>query len=564
MSKKVEIEGVGVVEFPDTMSDQEIGTTIIEKIIPERDRQRAGGQTLTAAGPERPFFEKDGSRYLPTGEYIPPPAEQSLGLLDPAAAIGTGPTTEAPPILPMPQVVEENLPLAGALGGSLATGGLGLPAVLAAGGGAMLGGVPKVKGREIRTGEDIPWQQEAMEIGMEGLAGAGGEAIGILGSKLMHPILAPYAKKLADNGDAVAAQKLVTEGFAISPDQINKGRLAAGIQKVVDTVPPGTWVTKRHRTKLGQMLTNARQDFITDTLGLPGAGTGAELKAQRDALFQEALDIAEDVTFSTKSIGEWVNEYGADTITSKKLRDTVVKTLKDPSIENMNSIKSLVWRGFKDLSPDERTARGALKSALENDVSAGMPKVLKLWDEATQKGTDMRMVSKSNYLESLFAKSTVYDQASEEMVFSPLLFDKNLKGARNRLNRMFKDDPGALEAIDAFHDKTQRLLVDTQRLRQARPNAAKDLGVIGIPAAAVGLKGPIGGAAIAVPLGFEGIMAHSLMKPNGLLRQWLTFGVEAPILRQGARRAMQQGLGNIVQDPQRSLREAQEILEPIR
>jgi hypothetical protein len=137
-----------------------------------------------------------------------------------------------------------------------------------------------------------------------------------------------------------------------------------------------------------------------------------------------------------------------------------------------------------------------------------------------------RDISKSRWIETALLDPAT-DIVNQGYVFSPLKFKDQVNHNITKIEKMFGQE--GMDIIRAFADKVALAAPDMGKLGKVSDATAKFR-----QASGVGLLGPAGlaaagqtgaAAALAVPYGFQTIVAKSLMNPEGWMRKWLTTGI---------------------------------------
>ena len=169
------------------------------------------------------------------------------------------------------------LPLIGMIGGGTAGTVLGAGPWGTVGGAAAGGGIGTGLKNIIESaaGWEEPKQilNQYYDIAKGTLEGATSEAGGAIVGKGLE--LGLRGAKTVTQG----ARDLLKEGFPITR--------GTGIEKIAEKIPPGSWLMKRWKGKLNEMVNNSNSQFITEKLGMPSPQSGLVNKAETQKLFNE-------------------------------------------------------------------------------------------------------------------------------------------------------------------------------------------------------------------------------------------------------------------------------------
>ena len=442
----------------------------------------------------------------------------------------------------------EALPVAGAMFGGaigaapgLLTGPAAIPVMSAggvAGAGLGAGGGESIKQAIQQAYPDyfgvkpqsIPGQYA--DVAKSGLAGATGEAGGQLLTAGVGKLLAPGAKKMTEEGKALyeTAKK---QNLPLSPDVFTKSKFTKSVVRMADEIPPGNWAMAKKRTELATKLTQARNQFVTDTLELPAPSEFAGLKAKSKSLYAEAVKQAggDEAAHIMPELEKFIKSGKVDGLVgSEQLRDTLTAIKKEMAGSDTKTMPfnramdlyAKAWRNFSKLSPDEVKLRGELVSALDADIqgidkqlNAVVYDTIKLAKGASKAAQSTRDAA---LVESMLRKATDYDNGKEMFIFKPLKFKAEVDRLMPVLQRIFAKDPAKLELINRFASEMSTATTDMGRLAGFKPPGMLEKGA-GVAALAYQPY-------LAVPAGFDVWMSHSLMNPKGWMKQWLTVGAQ--------------------------------------
>jgi hypothetical protein len=454
--------------------------------------------------------------------------------------------------------LREGLPFAGALGGGaigLAGGPAGVVAGAGLGAAGMKAGAQSIE--DLLLGQAPGEQpqtmlQKAGDVAMTGISAAAGEGGGQVFAKGVEKVLAPVAGKVTASGRALL-DTLNKKNMPVSPDVITDAPLTRWVRKLLD-VPgtPGNFAANRQRGKLAKVIMDARNEFIEDTLKMPKASreVAAELKAVETAAYDDVAKMAggKETRYAVKNLQEFLNNDALKLTGSSELKDVLVKARKEIAESgtlDFGMIQDLMakkYKNFGKLGEEQKWVREALKSALEKDIAvineATDNAVKFAQDKAKQATINKATANASVYIESLLSKATKYDINTGETTFHPAIFKDTIDKAIPMLKKRLpygKAGEEKIRLIQKFADEMMGLSTDLSR-KAATPklNMFEKLAT-GSGALAFAGYNPATAAAISVPAGFQAVLANSMMKPNGVVKKWLTTGIKSPLIEEMTR-----------------------------
>lgn len=475
----------------------------------------------------------------PALQQAPPPApadpmSESLNMFSPQAAMQG--FKDIGGILNKDMLLGQ-LPVAGMIAGGTVGGiGTGGPGAIP---GAALGGAGG-KALELylrgQKGESLPSiPSQAMQIGTSGLAGATAEMGGQIAGKALEGIFAPGKKWLDTQIDSVAkhrvAQEMASQGVPISPETIAPSRAAKAVTWIAERFQPGKSIVDSYRKQAMDMIYKMRQNLVED-LGLPSMGakplgTAREEIGQTFGKFREAIGPDAQVPMTnTKTFLDNLELSGKaankdiDLIASLRGRmPEGVMTVSE--IEKMNSILWPKGRAYSKMSPAEKTWRDDFLQNVFRDlepleVSNGM-NLAELLKQA--KGTT-RDIYQAQYIERLLGRAT----NDETLMFNPQAFYNIVKQNEAQIYRNLDTDKA--KNLFSFADKMKAIAPERAKFLEGRSRTDILSYLPGAGLAAGTYMNPY----MAIPIGFQGIVARSLMAPKGIIRTWLTKGYSPPTL----------------------------------
>ncbi len=443
----------------------------------------------------------------------------------------------------------EALPTAGAMFGGaigaapgLLTGPMAIP-VMSAGGiaGSGLGmGMGESLKQTIQQGapEFFGVQPQGVlkqykDVGQAVQTGAFSEAVGGALFKGVEKVLAPGASGMTAEGKALleGAKK---QNLPLSPDVFTKSKFTKSVVKIMDEIPPGNWSMAKKRAEVASKITQARHQFLTDTLDMPAPGQVDALRKQTKELYnQVAAQAGDDAAYSMPNLLAWLqkNIDNPDIKVSRQTYDNLTRAYKDLAGENgtipfsdINNLLARAWSGkYEKLTPVQINTFAALKNALDSDVQLIEQQtgntVYTALELARKSAKATSQAKYSDFIEGILRRSTDYDTGKEVYIFKPLKYKAELEKAMPRLQRMFSKDPEKIELLKKFAAQMEGSATDISRLSQFKAPGLIEKGA-GVGAIAFQPW-------LAVPAGFDVFMAHSLMNPKGWMKQWLTEGFAA-------------------------------------
>ena len=451
----------------------------------------------------------------------------------------------------------EQLPMAGMVLGGV--GGAALAPVVGAPIGAGLGaGVGQAaKGFLQETLGIRPPQlpsQNIGEIGKQTALGATTEVLNPYIAKGIQKVVSPFANlvgsRMAEDPTIQAAQNLVTKGAPISPDVIAGTKTSNFFNWLAEKVWPASAVMAKERGSLQDVANGLQQEFV-QSRGLYNTSKGGvdqawenwvNLAGGKEAPYElpqtaEALKKAMSQPFAMElklgkdEAGNLVKESVPAGAFWKKYASTFLNELETTGQTSVQSIRDLLSTIKPTASKGaERTAKMKIVDTLVNELGEqSSPEAA----EALASARDIARLQRiAGPLQSIFNKSVIEPtSAGEEAIFNPASF-VNLwnqrRGSFLNNNNYSAED---IRVIDKFTDQMKALVPDLSRAAKYKPS----LSLQGITQ--IGLDNPLAVAgtiykfpAVAVPVGMDTMMAHSLMSPNGIMRKFLTTGFNPPNL----------------------------------
>lgn len=375
--------------------------------------------------------------------------------------------------------------------------------------------------------------EQYKDIGQAGLTGAASEAGGQIGAKAIEKLLAPALSGMTTEGKALL-ETAKRQDLPLSPDVFTKSKFTKATVKIMDEIPPGNWSMAKKRADLATKLTQARHQFITDTLDMPTAGQVDALRKQTKELYAQVAEQAgDDAAYSMPNLLAWMqkNIDNPDIKVSRQTYDSLTKAYKELAGEggtlpfaDTNNLLARAWSGkYEKLTADQKNTFAALKNALDADVQLieqqsgnTVYTALQLARKSAKAGA---IAKNSDYIEGILRRSTDYDTGREVFIFKPLKYKAELEKAMPKLQRMFSREPEKIELLKKFAAQMEGASTDISRLSQFKAPGLLEKGA-GVGAIAFQPW-------LAVPAGFDVFMAHSLMNPKGWMKQWLTEGFTA-------------------------------------
>lgn len=423
--------------------------------------------------------------------------------------------------------------------------------------------------------QSIP--QELMDVAQTGAVAGIGEGAGPIVTKVASKVLAPAASAVSDAGRNLL--RIAKEfDIPLSPGTVAPGSwLARWTTNVGETTPVSSWVVQAQRKKAAQGLFNMRNQVIEDVLGLPAAGQGAALKEAKNLAY-DALDEAVGVMpgkmpkFEMPNTMAFLQDAGVAAFPKSKLtKDAIKKLIVEAgegegkvSWQTIKDLRSKVWgnvgnkTSFGKLVPEEVGARQGLVDAIEADFGAIGQKVEAdlpaLANAAKAKYLDFKQTEKADLIESILAKATVTKEDGMTY-FMPSLFRQELSKNAKRLDAAFKyGDAKILDNLKAWTTQMEMVGMEQgkmlQRSAQGFTRPLTEAGALagGAAARSIPVLSSIPGAAsilpVAVPVfaGFQSVVSYSMMRPNGLVKRWLTTGFTQPDLAKAVEKEGTKGL----------------------
>lgn len=443
-------------------------------------------------------------------------------------------------------------PFSGAVMGGLLGSMGGIPGALAGSRvGAALGGIAG-SGLGAGIGESvsqlIQGYSDYGKTADEVLSGAKGQLFGegvtALAGPVLKPVLSPFAAKMSsavEGSKAWLGQKMVESGIPISPSSYAPSGASRLFQWVTDNILPGRMWANSYRNDISEGIMKMRADLIEKELGMISPfESHAKLSGAKKQAWSDFLQTAggPDVRIPIPAAREIMDVHlGSSDVATDPLWSRIGKGKGTGFINDLfqkggvltfrefNDLRSKLWSNYAKLTPAQKSIRGRLKEALDNDLSLFEEQsgnaVLEASSKAYEAFGNLREFGTSRWLERLLDGATEFDKAGQRYEFFPAKFDKIFRNNEDRLRATLT--PEQFKNLNAFR---QKALLSTSDL------AKKDLTRGEVPM----LGGTAAGAAaatyfqpwLAVPLGFQTIVARSVMNPSGWVRKWLTTGLTPP------------------------------------
>lgn len=424
----------------------------------------------------------------------------------------------------------KQLPLIGMLGGGTAGTILGAGPWGTVGGAAAGGGIGTGLKNIIESTagweEPKPPINQVYDIAKGTLEGATAEAGGAVVGKGLE--LGLQGAKTITQG----ARDLLKEGFPITT--------GSGIEKVAQKIPPGSWFFRKWQGKLNDMVNNSNQQFVQD-LNLPQPGLKVSTQVEKDKIFDTIETLVGGPTSQHKVPDLY--DFAADNLklvkTVSKKEGALLEKLVDQIEKNGAANYDVIRDITKNLSsvwgkgPINQKLYFQIKEALQNDLvrigeGTGNPQIPELYGTAIGLAKNIHEMKNTQFIEKLFTMrnaTTIIDNGQTK-VFNPVQFQKNVTENYELLKQMYKDKPEVPEMIIAYADKMVNASGDLSAFAKGQQGASFSEKVLGglLGGGTIGSKmaGIPGGPPImAIPWGFETMMAKSLANPKGWMKKFL-------------------------------------------
>jgi hypothetical protein len=477
----------------------------------------------------------------------------------------------------------EALPAAGAMGGGAVAGGAGLlsgpgaPAVsplLAVGGSALGAGIGKeIKDLILQYGygeQPKGIKEDLMELGQE-------MAYGALGGVGAGATEALAAKTLRPAGRVTQAQRQALElakreGLAISPKAIVPSKTAKAVEWISEKLPPGGMIKSWRAKQLEKALIRMQDDFIktlpkeTEKFGA-GVKLGESIKALKGnadksyKLFKSQLEKSKmpNLTKAMDEVITPIREAG-ESKTRTFLNEFQLKKFEGWTPEDINKFQSELWKNvykespntgkrllnafMKDIGTENPVAYAILKKAKEQHgvykellkTPTGKAIMRKYATDPTgviqaafQAGNfdDVALLKKSvdqetwdiitsRFVENMLDLAT--DTSTGQTRFMPAKFVKAIDKYGKAIKNVM---PEVGEKMEQFSDMVKLSLDDLSKKELSR---YQDIASYGGASALAGAA-YTGNVYMAVPVGFNALLAKSLTNPSGWAKKWLTTGI---------------------------------------
>jgi hypothetical protein len=433
----------------------------------------------------------------------------------------------------------EQLPVAGMMaGGAIGTAAGGLGAVPGAALGAGVGAAGRGLGRRllgepVTAGENIADIAGAIPVGA--MAEMGGQVLG----KAVKGAFAPGRKwietQLAQGGQARAAQELAAQGVPISPKHIAPSRTAKAVTWLAERFQPGKSIVDNYRRQTMDMLMEMRRNAVQQ-MGLPPVGSmplGAA-KDQVSQVFSQFRHAAgPDAVIPLPQTQQFVRTLSPEKVgkTSVDFMQTMQERLKPGSLSvaDIERLNASLWpkgKAYARISAMDKAWREEFLQHLYRDLAAHEMKIgVNLADLLQQAKGTTRNIYQAQYIERLLDRAT----DNQNLMFNPQRFYDLVRSNQAGIQRSLSKD--VAQNLFAFADKMKAAAPERAAFMRSRePNSLFEQAWSSGPALGLGGASIYGTPAMAVPVGFQGWAAWSLMKPSGVIRKWLTTGYKPPVL----------------------------------
>ncbi|MDI6741617.1 MAG: hypothetical protein QMD11_02665 [Smithella sp.] len=359
--------------------------------------------------------------------------------------------------------------------------------------------------------------------------------------------------------EARAAMKFAGEKkLPISPDVFTQNKFQRGVRWLTESIPVisegGNLVANKMRQTLNEKIIAMRETFLKD-FGLPAPGTAKTMKEQASGLYKEMLQAGGEIPSQAYPNVAGKVKGIANSAEFKSLpaqtRDVLIKAVKEMaenkgrlSIETVNDLSAKAWgggnvRSFNKI--ENQQTMGKLKEAISTDLqaieAATGAGVYEAYKRAEALSKAKHSAAASDTLWNILKNRDVYYQNPNTGThyFRPARFKEMLAQKESLLARQLKNSPEKLEQIKRFADNLSHATMDIAKLEKVQSVAGtmKSLGFGGGGLGVIYAK-PL----LAVPAGFDAILAHSLMSPRGVLKKWFTEGMNIAPGRAGKKAAI--------------------------
>jgi len=357
-------------------------------------------------------------------------------------------------------------------------------------------------------------------------AAAGGKVLKPFGSKL---------DELTKTLERSATGKAMAEaGYPVSPDVYAPTKTAKALTWVAENFYPGKYFVNKYRDQFQQMMLEARHNLIVRDLGMMKPGMDpykVGLKKAKALYSKTGQQLAEpEALIPIDNIRALAKQYPDSEVAAKIKRH--FGDVEKVDVAHMTNFLSRIYKkgarkGYEQL--DDREMRRALKEATLQDLEA-FDKTYGTMALEAQKRADAffgklgklgRDVGRSSYLEKGLNRATRVDIDTGQHIYNPVIFDQWFRQNQKQLKRMFPDEYSQIERFNRMGLAAVKDLLAAQRGRT--PENMQEVLVIVGQGAALTAK-----PELAVPIGFQAWMSKSLMDPKGVVRKWLTTGLELP------------------------------------
>jgi len=460
------------------------------------------------------------------------PQQQPMGLLE---QFGRGMTKQ--------------LPLAGLLFGGGGGAILGGPPGALIGGTTMTGAGQAAK-RLIETAmgweEPKPLSEEYYDIGLEMKRGAEAEMAGGIAGPLLGKMVSGARRA------APGVRELFREGFPVTR--------GAAVEKLAQKIPPGSWWFRRWGRKLNEMIQQANQQFQRERLALPSTITPKPSIEETQAAWAAWLDDVggKNATIEIPNIQAWFKEYGPRMGQIRRANKNLAEALDRINQEitktgqgklgDINEAFSNLWATWRKLGRREfagaKAAIGKFKEMAIADFQAmetatGTP-IFSRYMEAETLQRLGHSIDRAKFVEGLFNKAMRYNEETGEYIFQPVQFKKvvetNYQNIINRFGKRSEVPDLLMEYANKMEGAARDLATYTKASKTGTTEEILKLGLYGPGGYIGGIPG------VAVPMGFNTVMAHSLAHPRGYMKRFLFRETPGAFLEKFGKEATRTGI----------------------
>jgi hypothetical protein len=301
-------------------------------------------------------------------------------------------------------------------------------------------------------------------------------------------------------------------------------------------------IVNKRRQEVSDAILKMRQEFIEEGMELPKFTESIpQAQAKTRELFGKfKSELGEDIEakIPMPNAVKYIEENAFSKLAQSDPKKWWTKRLlpwaqggEEKTLSEINTLNASYNRYWSQLTPDQQKLRKGLHEAYLNDLAD--------WDAKTgfkleQTLTKAQESAQHRYdiVKARWIENALLDPATkienQAYVFYPAQFQTQVNKNLTKIEQMFGAE--GLETMKQFADKVMLAAPDMGKLGKVSDATAKFR-----QASGVGLLGPAGlaaagqpgmAAALAVPYGFQTVVAKSLMNPEGWLRKWLTTGLE--------------------------------------